>query len=164
MLKKTFGKSVVAFLILTTLFIAGKCFHDNLFFNKKVRPSWKKSSKSAELFAVTVAKKNVVANSTEVNVELYQTYTEKDLLSAVENNCNYVRTLNELDKVILPNGALLDLGSYKKKKRDEFLKNFQHPPSQKMYRPTVKPQLVCFVSFFYSRMKSVLNFSEHCSC
>jgi len=152
MLKKTVAMCLAALLVLSIylmLYIAvDKNFFDVLIYNTKPILPRKESSKGAALFDFTIDKKNDLTISPEVNVKLYQTYTEKELLSAAERNCSYVQTLSELDKIIIPNGTLVDLGSYKKKKREGFLKNYQHPPPKKMNKPTVKLQLVCFVSSF----------------
>jgi len=123
MFKKKLAKCFAVPFFLTAfllLYIAvDKNFFDVLIFNTKPILPWKESSKGAAPFDVIIGKKNDVTISPEVNGKLYQTYTEKELLSAAESNCSYVQTLNESDKIILPNGMLVDLGSYKKKKEKD---------------------------------------------
>jgi len=70
------------------------------------------------------------------------TYNEKDILTAAAKDCNFVQTLHDFDMISMADGKLLDVMTYKKEKRNKFLRSFPHPAPKNSVRPTIKPQVV----------------------
>jgi len=168
-LAKWCAVSIVFITVLFLYFLSGS-YSGFMLFSKPTVTSPKTFARHKEATAVTILRNVVSEKNGKIKVEEktavdHVTFTEKELRSAAASNCHYFQSLDDLDGVELSDGTLMALGTYKKKKRDEFLRNFPHPPPKNTPRQKIKPQLVSFVcrSWFsrYTQWQLSTTFSEN---